>query len=133
MSRGTIGYGDQSVPRETMPQAIPKACGCVGTAKCQRHKKPLYDRLRGTATARGYDSRWRKYAAWFKRQIRCEECGRNHSLCEECAKAGAVVLAYAVDHIIPHRGDHELFWRHSNHQSLCQVCHNRKSQTERLA
>ncbi len=68
------------------------------------------------------------YIKWFKAQIVCEECGKNHSVCEICGR----YATYAVDHKIPHRGDEELFWRHSNHQGLCQSDHNRKSQSEIL-
>jgi hypothetical protein len=35
-----------------------------------------------------------------------------------------------VDHIVPHSGDHDLFWSAANHQTLCEPCHNRKTATE---
>ncbi|MDE9591062.1 HNH endonuclease, partial [Xenorhabdus bovienii] len=36
--------------------------------------------------------------------------------------------AIMVDHIIPIQGDADvLFWPASNHQALCQTCHNRKT------
>jgi 5-methylcytosine-specific restriction endonuclease McrA len=37
------------------------------------------------------------------------------------------ISATRVDHIEPHGGNEELFWRESNHQSLCESCHNRKT------
>lgn len=37
---------------------------------------------------------------------------------------------YAVDHIIPHKGDPELFWDQDNWQSLCKPHHDRKTATE---
>jgi 5-methylcytosine-specific restriction protein A len=43
---------------------------------------------------------------------------------------GRVVKASVVDHIIPHRGDAELFWNESNWQSLCKSCHDHKTMTE---
>jgi hypothetical protein len=41
-----------------------------------------------------------------------------------------VRIANVVDHIIPHRGDMELFWDESNWQSMCEPCHNRKTASE---
>jgi 5-methylcytosine-specific restriction protein A len=35
-----------------------------------------------------------------------------------------------VDHIIPHRGNRELFWDTENWQALCTPCHNRKTKQE---
>lgn len=36
--------------------------------------------------------------------------------------------ATVVDHIQPHRGDMNIFWREGNHQSLCRSCHNSAKQ-----
>lgn len=50
-------------------------------------------------------------------------------LCAECDKAGEVVAATLVDHVIPLSqggADHE-----SNYQGLCATCHNRKTAKER--
>jgi 5-methylcytosine-specific restriction enzyme A len=91
------------------------------------------EQTRGSAAKRGYNRKWQEYRAWFIRQATCSVCGRNHALCEgECKKRGQVKPAYAVDHIVPHRGDSELFWTHNNHQSLCQAEHNAKSNRERI-
>lgn len=49
----------------------------------------------------------------------------------DCQQAGRVEPAVAVDHIIPHRGNRDLFLAESNRQSLCALCHGRKSQGER--
>ena len=73
---------------------------------------------RGTAADRGYDHRWRKYRLAFLAE---------NPLCVECEKLGMVVEATVVDHIIPHRGDYELFWNHENHEGLCETHHNRKT------
>lgn len=43
-------------------------------------------------------------------------------LCRACAQAGRTTAANTVDHIIPHRGNMELFWQRSNWQSLCATC-----------
>ena len=75
--------------------------------------KPMDDR-RG-ATERGYGARWQKYRVWFLRQ---------HPLCCYCEQIGRLTAASVVDHIVPHRGDMELFWNMDNHQPLCKSCHD---------
>jgi 5-methylcytosine-specific restriction protein A len=86
---------------------------------CEDHRKERgHDALRGGANARGYDARWRKARALFLRQ---------HPLCAECRRNGALTPATVVDHIIPHRGDLTLFWDQKNWQPLCKSCHDRKT------
>jgi 5-methylcytosine-specific restriction protein A len=114
-----------------MPYAPRRVCRCGKTQPCPDHHR-MYDKQRGTPAQRGYDTRWRKYRAWFLRQFQCSVCGRNHGLCEECQREGRLTVTFAVDHIQPHRGNYDLFWDHSNHQGLCESCHNRKSREERL-
>ena len=58
-----------------------------------------------SATARGYGSAWQKARKRFLAL---------HPLCVECMKEGRYVAATDVDHIIPHRGNRELFWNMSN-------------------
>ena len=77
---------------------------------------------RKTRTQQGYSNRWLRAAKAYK--VR-------HPLCVMCEAEGIVTPAYAVDHIIPHKGDNKLFWDESNWQSLCQHHHNAKSATER--
>ena len=45
-------------------------------------------------------------------------------LCVECSKVGLTRASEVVDHIIPHKRDHKLFWDRSNWQALCTHCHN---------
>ena len=59
------------------------------------------DRMRGGASTRRYDARWREARALFLKQ---------HPLCAFCQAEGKIVPATVVDHIIPHRGDQRLFW-----------------------
>ncbi len=69
-----------------------------------------------TSTQRGYGYRWQKGRALFLRE---------HPMCCYCQRNGLVgVLASVVDHIIPHRGDQNLFWDESNWQPLCAPCHD---------
>lgn len=75
------------------------------------------DEERPSADSRGYTSEWRKARkAWIIRHPLCAICG---------------APATDVDHIIPHRGNRELFWDTGNWQSLCHECHSRKSYGER--
>ena len=52
--------------------------------------------------------------------------------CRECAKRGERVPASDVDHIIPHRGDLDLFNDKNNLQSLCHRCHSIKTMAEQM-
>ena len=66
-----------------------------------------------------YDHQWRKARAAFLME---------NPFCRMHEERGAMVLATVVDHIVPHRGDHELFWDQSNWQPLCDHCHNSHKQ-----
>jgi 5-methylcytosine-specific restriction protein A len=110
-----------------VPLSAPRPCsqpGCRalvrGGPRCPEHARKR-EQERGTATQRGYDSRWRKARlAYLKR----------HPLCVLCEKEGRVTAAEVVDHIRPHRGDSTLFWAVSNWQPLCKPHHDRKTATE---
>lgn len=75
-------------------------------------------RPRDSAHRRGYDRRWQRTS----RQWLAE-----HPLCVTCLAAGRTTAATCVDHIVPHRGEMELFWRETNWQSLCNSCHSAKT------
>ena len=116
-----------------MPRRPKKPCaapGCPelikpGQTYCTKHRRETYkryDEQRGTASQRGYGSRWARYARIFKRA---------HPLCRACELEGRVTPTHVVDHIEPIEGpDDPLFWDPSNHQSLCERCHNVKRATE---
>ena len=53
-----------------------------------------------------------------------------HPLCVHCYMEGIIKQADEVDHIIPHRGDADLFWDERNWQSLCREHHARKTARE---
>lgn len=82
-------------------------------------KLHVNDRI--TSSGRGYDSKWRK--------ARCRYL-KAYPLCKLCESQGKLVKATVVDHMIPHRGDEQLFWDESNWQSLCKSCHDHKTMTE---
>ena len=91
-----------------------------GSDYCEEHKA-LHKHDRKSSYERGYDNRWRKARLVFLNQ---------HPLCTRCYENGRLVRATVVDHIVPHRGDKELFWDESNWQALCERCHNQKTMTE---
>lgn len=103
-------------------------CGALATTNgyCDKHQsarrvtEQQYDKQRGSASERGYGHKWRKE--------RLEYLAK-HPLCVTCQSLGRVTAAVVVDHIVAHKGDQHLFWRRSNWQALCIVCHNRKTAT----
>lgn len=72
---------------------------------------------RANAGERGYNHRWRVARVAFLRE---------HPFCVHCLPL--YVAATVVDHIVPHRGDQQLFWDKSNWQPLCKVCHDQWKQ-----
>lgn len=71
--------------------------------------------IRQTSAQRGYNNKWRKASkTWL----------RTHPLCVLHEQLGQIVSATLVDHIVPHRGDQELFWDKANWQGLCKTCHD---------
>lgn len=73
-----------------------------------------------SASARGYDSGWRKARATYLRKP-------DNVCCRACKAMGIYTEAIVVDHVIPHRGDMSLFWDTSNWQPLCIPCHDLKT------
>jgi 5-methylcytosine-specific restriction enzyme A len=62
-----------------------------------------------------YNYRWAKYS---------REYLKLNPLCVRCAHFGKATKSEVVDHIIPHRGNYELFWNKENHQPLCKQHHD---------
>lgn len=91
---------------------------CESGTYCPEHSAESPDRLRGSATERGYDAKWRRARKRFL---------RSHPLCANCLSQGLLTPATVMDHIVPHRGDHRLFWDEQNWQPLCKACHDRKT------
>ena len=91
---------------------------CESGTYCPEHSAESPDRLRGSAAERGYDAKWRRARKRFL---------RSHPLCANCLSQGVLTPATVVDHIVPHRGDHRLFWDEQNWQPLCKACHDRKT------
>jgi 5-methylcytosine-specific restriction endonuclease McrA len=51
----------------------------------------------------------------------------DNPLCVDCKTADLLTAANVVDHIVPHRGDMNLFWSEDNWQPLCKRCHDLKT------
>ena len=71
----------------------------------------------------GAESKWHGWynrTNWYRRrahQLQVEP------LCRLCAKEGPLTPATVVGHVVPHKGDYNLF-RLGQLQSLCSTCHN---------
>ena len=68
-----------------------------------------------SAHERGYGARWRKARLLFLQA---------NPLCQYCQEDGRIEPATVVKHIIPHKGDQELFWDTSNWQAVCKEHHD---------
>jgi 5-methylcytosine-specific restriction protein A len=89
---------------------------CSGMWSAQQHEE-----RRESSAKRGYSYKWQQARKGFLSK---------HPLCVQCELVGVVTASTDVDHIVPHRGDKELFWTRSNWQALCHSCHSRKTATE---
>jgi 5-methylcytosine-specific restriction protein A len=109
------------------PKRFCKKAGCPNVSSepyCADHKHlaRTYDEHRGTAAQRGYDSKWRKARLGYLKK---------HPLCVQCEYDGKHIPATVVDHIIPHKGDKDLFWDSKNNwQPLCKRHHDIKTVRE---
>jgi 5-methylcytosine-specific restriction enzyme A len=83
--------------------------------------KAELERQRPSAARRGYGPRWRRARRRYLAR---------HRLCVRCAAAERVEPATVVDHVVPHRGDQELFWDEANWAALCKRCHDAKTARE---
>lgn len=94
-----------------------------GLRYCEAHKAKHHNdhpRLHPEWFALYNNKRWRAYRRMFLAA---------HPLCthfDHCHRPATV-----VDHIKPHDGDIDAFWDETNHQPLCEYCHNQKTARER--
>jgi HNH endonuclease len=69
-----------------------------------------------------YNAQWRSARIRFLTK---------HTLCVKCKEQdNQLVAATEIDHIIPHKGDYDLFWDTTNWQPLCHQCHSTKTAFE---
>jgi len=71
-----------------------------------------YELNRGSRHERGYNYAWMMARAKYLEENPVCQCGKP---------------ATVVDHIVPHRGNRELFWDRTNWQPLCARCHSSKT------
>jgi 5-methylcytosine-specific restriction endonuclease McrA len=133
-----------------MPATLARACshyGCSHSAPCPDHgqqaKALAYDDRRGSASSRGYDRHWRQYTQQFRNTLvlkgvsRAGLCGARlpgtpETADSQCQASGYVTIGTVVDHIVPISGRYDpRFYDPTNHQLLCDRCHNVKRQKER--
>ena len=112
-----------------MPRKPKRMCshpGCPELTEgryCEKHQKEessKYNMARPSKHLYG-SNRWKKLRKEFLLR---------HPLCESCKRRGVVKAAIVVDHIMPHKGNEELFWNQSNWQALCKQCHDKKTAKE---
>lgn len=89
------------------------------------HKPPPTD----ADLSRGDLARGQAYNTARWKRIRLAHLS-SEPLCVRCAGFEIMTAAQHVDHVIPHRGDHKLFYDRSNLQSLCVSCHSFKTTEE---
>lgn len=90
---------------------------------CRRKVGAADRERRGSARARGYDSRWEvARLAFLAANPFCRHCERE--------TPESIQPAEVVDHIVPHKGDDRLFWDETNWQPLCKPHHDRKTAVE---
>ncbi len=112
-----------------MAQRAMRVCSAAGcntltreaSGRCPAHprRSGQWTRSRASQAAQQlYDSRWAKASKAFLQA---------NPLCRQCELDGRVTAAECTDHIVPHRGDYELFWDETNWQPLCGRCHRAKT------
>src|SRR6185312_9490000 len=94
----------------TRPQVF-RPHGVRGKAERNR----AADARRGSAQSRGYTGAWAKAS---KAHL------ARHPLCAYCALEGRAEPATLTDHLYPHHGDRDLFWRSVWWVSACETCHS---------
>lgn len=116
-------FHSRSGPKMTRLQTLKPRLAVVSTSRVQVQKDGARANGEGS-TARGYNYRWQKARARFL---------RDNPLCVYCQREGRVTAATVVDHIVPHRGDQQLFWDENNWNALCASCHSSVKQKEENA
>ena len=108
-----------------------KRLGCLGVAEkgstgfCPKHtKQQTTMKLQRQGTEHHYLYKTGVWARMRRRQL------MQHPLCARCKQHDLLTEAKHVDHVEPHRGVRELFFKSSNLQSLCHSCHTFKTNAE---
>lgn len=68
------------------------------------------------------------YATTFWRKRRKQQLA-DYPWCSHCERMGYVAVATVVNHVVPHKGDHELFYN-GELASVCKPCHDGPIQSD---
>lgn len=94
-------------------------CNTLTTeGRCEKHIRKEWIKKEDNISYLYHTTEWRTARRVFL---------ADNPLCKGCESDNRTKLANVVDHVIPHRGDLELFWDVSNWQPLCTSCHNSKT------
>ena len=111
----------------------PKCGAVVERGYCPDHtpvdRRRIRDERQGNANTRGYTYRWYRRATLFRQRFPLcgQRAGGRAPVLSVCYEEHRVTIADVVDHVVPHKGNRELFWSEDNWQSLCAACHARKT------
>ena len=95
-----------------------------GQGYCIKHKQPISQQ---EIDRHNKDNKVYGNTAWRRlRRIKLN----NNPLCEICLAKGIIAQAEQVDHIIPVSLRPDLFLVYDNLQSLCEICHSKKTREE---
>jgi len=86
---------------------------------------PVTQEARERSRQRDRDVAWRKLyktARW--QRLRWKVIEEAHFTCSMCGRLEGNTRELVADHIIPHKGNEELFWDRGNLQCLCRHCHD---------
>ena len=113
------------VPNKSLkPCKYPCCPQLTNNSYCDEHKNVR------TEKRKQYDKDRPEYFNWYNsaryRESRLKFLFDN-PFCSECEKAGKFTPSLILDHIIPHKGDYNLFWNPNNWGALCKICHDRKT------
>jgi 5-methylcytosine-specific restriction protein A len=105
-----------------MPSAPPRYCNAcrgfhVGVCGTRRRQEKRHH----TGPGVNYGRKWGKARLAYLAE---------HPFCVDCAPA--LLPATEVDHIVPHRGDHGLFWDVTNWAGRCKSHHSAKTRREQV-
>ena len=107
--------------RPLKPCAYPSCHALVDSGYCTKHAGLITPSFqRDPDRQRLYDRRW---------QVRRARQLSAHPWCEMCQLVGLYVPATDVHHLVPHRGDVNVF-NNSPLQSLCHSCHSKITAVE---
>ena len=107
-----------------MPEAAPHFCTVPGCSvlttrtRCPTHMVDVEHARSNWGTRTWYRTpRWKALRARVLREQ-----------AYQCARCHVVGDPLDIDHLLPHKGNVDLFWLRENLHALCKRCHSRKTQ-----